>query len=399
MTGPLSGLRVLDLTSVLLGPYCTLLLGDMGAEVIKVESPAGDITRYVGPARHPGMAANFLNLNRNKRSIVLDLKLPAGREAVLRLAQTCDLLVHNMRPQAMADLGLTYDEVRTVNERIVYCGAYGFSEQGPYRGKPAYDDMIQGVSGLAAVQAYVAGEPQYVASAVADRTAGLVTLSAILMALYHRERTGQGQAIEVPMFETIVFGLMLEHMYGKSFDPPLGSAVYPRTTSVHRKPYRTADGYVCAVIYTDRHWQRFFGLAGRPELASDERFRDVSARTQHIDELYAMVADVLKQRTTAEWLAALEQADIPAVPLNSPDSLLSDPHLQSIEFFPMVDHPSEGRVRTIRNPITFSRSPGSIGRLAPRLGQDSREVLREVGYGEHEIDALLDQGVTFQPGA
>lgn len=396
MSGPLSGIRVLDLTTVIMGPYCTQLMGDMGAEVIKVESPDGDTTRHTGPARHPGMAALFLNVNRNKRSIVLDLKKPPGRSALLRLAQTCDVFIYSMRPRTIAKLGLTYEEVRAVNESIIYCATFGFGQDGPYRHKPAYDDMIQGLSGFAALQGRAEGEPQYIKSVIADKTTGMAALYSILAALYHRERTGEGQAIDVPMFETMVAHLMVEHLYGMAFDPPLGPAVYPRTTSPYRKPYPTTDGYICILPYSDKHWMRFFELAGRPDLVHDKRIRDVSERTKHIDELYKLVSELTETRTTAEWLDTLDRADIPAVPMNTTEDLFHDPHLDAVGFFELAEHPTEGMIRHTAIPTTFSETPGEIARFSPRLGEHSVEILTEVGYDADEIEALLENMVTVR---
>jgi crotonobetainyl-CoA:carnitine CoA-transferase CaiB-like acyl-CoA transferase len=397
--GPLSGVRVVDLTAVFLGPYCTQVLGDMGADVIKVESPDGDIVRGIGPARHHGMGPIHLSVNRSKRSLVLDLREPAGRAALLKIAAGADVFVHSMRPQAIARLGLTYGEVSAARPDIVYCAAYGFGEDGPYAGKPAYDDMVQGASGIAAVQGQMHGEPEYVTTVIADKTTGLSAAYAIVMALYHRQRTGEGQAIEVPMFETMVSYLLVEQLYGMTFEPTVGSAMYPRATSRYRRPYPTADGHICVVVYTDKHWEKLFELAGRPELVDDDRFRTISGRTQHIDELYKLVGEVIERRTTREWLQAFEEADIPAMALNSPEDLLDDPHLVERGFIRTLAHPTEGAIRTVGIPVKFSRTPGGIDRLAPTLGQHSGEVLAEAGYSDSDIDALVEAGVTIRPQA
>ncbi|MEE8247775.1 MAG: CoA transferase, partial [Alphaproteobacteria bacterium] len=265
MSGPLEGIRVLDLTAYLLGPFGTQILGDLGAEVIKVEPPEGDIMRRLGPSRHDGMAAVFLNLNRNKRSIVLDLKRAAGREALLRLAVGADVFIHNMRPKAIAALDLGYAAVSAANPKIVYCGTYGYRHDGPYGDKPAFDDMIQGASGMAALVGRQSGEPGYVPTAFIDKTVGMAAAYAILAALFYRERSGEGQELEVPMLETMVQFIMVEHLYGLTFEPPLGGAGYPRMLAPQRRPYRTRDGHICILPYTDRQWRRFLELAGRPE--------------------------------------------------------------------------------------------------------------------------------------
>jgi crotonobetainyl-CoA:carnitine CoA-transferase CaiB-like acyl-CoA transferase len=395
--GPLAGVRVVDLTAVFLGPYCTQILGDMGADVIKVESPAGDIVRGIGPARHEGMGALHLGVNRSKRSVVLDLRQPAGREALLKIAAGADVFVHSMRPGAIERLGCSYETVAAARPDIVYCAAYGFGEGGAYAGKPAYDDIVQGGSGFAALQGLVSGEPQYVTTVVADKTTGMAAAYAIAMALYHRERTGEGQAIEVPMFETMVSYLLVEQLYGMTFEPPLGNATYPRTTSPHRRPYRTADGYISVVVYTDAQWQRFFRLAGRPDLLDDDRFGTIAGRTQHIDDLYRVVGELLRPRPTAEWLRLLEQADIPAMAVKTTDELLEDPHLEDRELIRTVDHPTEGAIRSVGIPVSFSRTPGRVERMAPLLGEHGPEVLAEAGYSEAEIDELVQAGITVKP--
>ncbi|MCZ6524739.1 MAG: CoA transferase [Alphaproteobacteria bacterium] len=398
MSGPLEGIRVLDLTAYLLGPFGTQILGDLGAEVIKGEPPEGDIMRRLGPSRHDGMGAVFLNLNRNKRSIVLDLKREAGREALLRLAAGADVFIHNMRPKAIAALDLGYAAVSAANPKIVYCGTYGYRHDGPYGDKPAFDDMIQGASGMAALVGRQSGEPGYVPTAFIDKTVGMAAAYAILAALFHRERSGEGQELEVPMLETMVQFIMVEHLYGLTFEPPLGGAGYPRMLAPQRRPYRTRDGHICILPYTDRQWRRFLELAGRPEVLEDPRFASFGARSENIAELYELIGEVVPERTTAQWLERLDEAQIPAMAVTDPDDLPDDPHLKATGFFEIVEHPSEGALRNMAFPIRLSRSPGELRRLAPRLGEHGREVLGEAGFGEAEIAALIAAGVTVEGG-
>ncbi len=401
MSGPLAGVKIVDLTTVILGPYATQILGDLGADVIKIEPREGDNMRHAAPMKHAGMGHIFLHLNRNKRSLVLDLKRAAGRAALLRLARTADVLIYNVRPQAMARLNLTYDDVRQVNARIIYVGAYGFSQNGPYAAKPAYDDLIQGMVALPAIiEQAGADRPRFVPSTVADRITGLNAVNAVTAALFHRERSGQGQAIEVTMFESLAQFVLGDHMGGKTFEPPIGPMGYSRLLAEHRNPYATKDGYLCLLIYNDKQWRNFFRVLGREDaLESDPRFSTQASRSRHIADVYAFVAGQIRTRTSAEWLAALSAADIPVMPLNSLDDLLADPHLNQTGFFAVVDHPSEGKVRSMAVPSKWSQSPPGEPRPAPRLGEHSIEVLREAGYAEAEINAMIAAGVTITPHA
>ncbi|MCC6710182.1 MAG: CoA transferase [Gammaproteobacteria bacterium] len=396
MSGALDGVKVVDLTTVLMGPFATQQLGDMGADVIKVEPPSGDTSRNVGATRHRGMASGFLHCNRNKRAIVLDLKQAAGRDALLRLVAQADVLVYNVRPQAMARLRLTYADVAAVNSRIIYVGMFGYGQRGPYAAKPAYDDLIQGAVGIPSLVARVGdGVPRYVPVTMIDRTVGTAAVGQIAAALYRREKTGIGQSIEVPMFETMVPFVLGEHMAGQSYEPPLGPMGYSRLLARERTPFPTQDGYVCALIYTDSHWRSFFKELGQPErFDNDPRMADIGTRTAHIGDLYGMVADIMRTRSTAQWLAFFDKADIPAMRLNDLDSLYHDPHLEAVGYYETLEHPSEGLVHQLGHASTWSESPPSTRRLAPRLGEHSVEVLKEAGYGDDEIAAMLANGVT-----
>jgi formyl-CoA transferase len=395
LSGPLTGIRVVDMTMNVMGPYAAQILGDMGADICKIEPPEGDTLRGIGPARHKGMGPYFLNLNRNKRSLAIDLKKPAARDVLTALLRQADVLLYSFRPQAMARLGAAYDDVAAINPRIIYCGAFGFGQNGPYAARPAYDDLIQAAIGLPVIQARGIDEPTYVATAIADRAVGMMAASCVGAALYHRERTGEGQSIEVPMFEFMTQFVMGDHLYGMTFEPPLAKAGYPRMLDRHRKPYKTKDGYLGVLVYNDKHWSRFFALAGRPEMAADPRYATIAGRTQNISFLYAFLAETFATKTTAEWVRLLAEADIPAAPLNTPEGLIDDPHMRATGFFELVDHPSEGKIRTMGIPHRWSRSKPEIRHHAPRLGEHTVELLGEYGFPRREIDALLAERVVI----
>ena len=396
--GPLTGVRVVDLTSVVFGPYATQTLGDMGADVIKVEPPAGDIVRTAFPSRNPGMSGVFLNSNRNKRGIVLDLRKPEARAAVLRLIATADVFVHSMRPAAIAKLGLDYASVSAARPDIIYASAWGFRSNGPYADRPAYDDVIQGISGAADLPRRRGAEaPDFAPMVMADKVAGLHAISGITMALFHRERTGEGQQIEIPMFEAMTSFNFVEHLSGAVFEPPLAPAGYIRVLEPNRKPYRTRDGYMVVLPYNDKQCRGFFEAAGRPDLATDERFANAAARSRNVDQYYGLISELIAEKTTAEWVPLLSQADVPAIPVNTLEDVMVDEHLQATGFFQEYDHPSEGRVRTTAVPLHFEKTPGSATRLAPpRLGENTRDVLSENGFSDAEISALLESGAAGQ---
>jgi crotonobetainyl-CoA:carnitine CoA-transferase CaiB-like acyl-CoA transferase len=399
MPGPLKGVRVVEMTSVVLGPYACQTLGDLGADVVKIEPPEGDTNRNLGPHRnHANMSSLYLTCNRNKRSVVLDLKSKAGKEAALAIIRTADVVVHNFRPQAMERLGLGYGAVKGVNPKVVYCGTYGYAKSGPYGEKGALDDSIQAASGIAMLQSMVEGEPRYLPTIVADKTTGLMVVQAVLAALFHRERTGEGQEIEVPMFESMVSYVMTEHLWGQTFDPPIGTAGYVRLMSKHRRPYRAKDGLYLAVLpYWDAHWKVFAEKAGHPELVADPRFADMRTRLANIDASYAATAAIILERTRAEWVELLGETNVPMMVVNTLDGLIEDPHLVATGFWQTFEHPTEGKIRMSSSPMAFSGTPAEIRRLPPLLGEHSVEVLREAGFPPAAIDAMLAAGETKEP--
>jgi crotonobetainyl-CoA:carnitine CoA-transferase CaiB-like acyl-CoA transferase len=388
-SGPLSGIRVLDLTTVIMGPYGTRILGDMGADVIKIESPQGDSFRAYGPARHEGMGGSILNLHRNKRSVRLDLKDAGGRAALQRLIATADVLVHNLRPKAAARLGLAWPEVAAINPRLVLCAARGFSEAGPYGDKAAYDDLMQAGSGFAALNQELYGEPRYAPTAWCDKIAGQAIVHAVLAALFHRERGGGGQQVEVPMFETAIDFMLAEHFGPGAFEPPLGPPGFPRQLSPRRKPYRTRDGWACILPYSDRNWQDFFAFIADPDAADDPRYATVALRVKNIDSLYALLEEHAPRHTTGEWIAFCDRVSIPCMPVLRLGDLKDDPHVVAVGLMETAEHPTEGTYRQVRSPLRFSATPYVLRRHAPRVGEHTREVLLEAGLSGREVDALV----------
>jgi crotonobetainyl-CoA:carnitine CoA-transferase CaiB-like acyl-CoA transferase len=399
--GPLQGVKVVDMTTVLMGPYAAQMLGDYGADVIKVESLDGDVTRLIGPTRHPGMGPVFLNTNRSKRSIALDLKNPRGRDAVLRLIRSADVLLYNVRPQAMVRLQLGYDIVSSINPRLIYAGVFGFGQDGPYAAKPAYDDLIQGATALPALMAQTGdGVPRYVPNALVDRIVGLTAVGAICASLVHRDRTGVGQRLDIPMFETMAGFVLGDHMGGLTYEPPLDKGGYARHLSRDRRPYRTADGHICVIVYNDKQWASFFEATGRDDLRENPVFSTFAGRSANINTVYAELARIFETKTTAEWIDLLTKADIPVMPMHDLESILQDPHLAATGFFPVVDHPSEGKIRSMKASARWSETPSEPSRLAPRLNEHRDEILKEVGYSEEEIAALVRDGATLAaPGS
>lgn len=394
---PLDGVRVVDLTNVLMGPAATQVLADYGADVIKVESPGGDIMRHAGHMRNPGMGPVYLHANRNKRSIVIDLKKPEGRDTLLALAATADIFVHNVRPAAMERLGLGYPAFSAINARLIYLALVGFDQQGPYAPFPAMDDVIQGASGIAGLHVQYCGEPRYVPMVMVDRYCAINAAQVALAALFMRERTGRGQSIEVPMFESMVQAVLGDHMGGETYEPPAGPMGYARLLTPHRKPFKTCDGYIALIVYTDAQWQAFFDVVGEPHrFTSDPRFTTAAARAQNHDHAYAMLSEFLIERTTDEWIALLRERDIPCMPMHDLHGVMDDPHLQTVGFFETLNHPSEGRVRAMRVTSRWSDADVSVYRHAPRAGEQSVEVLREAGFAQDRIDKLLSSRAVTQ---
>ncbi len=393
--GPLHGFRILDLTNVLFGPFGTQTLGDWGAEVIKVEGISGDLWRYTGQYRHRGMGGQFMAVNRNKRSIAVDLKQPEGKAVLERLVSSADALVSNIRPAGLARLGFDYAHCRSLNPRIVYVTATGFGQDGPWAARPAFDEIIQAASGFAAAVGSD-DEPQFVSSLVADKICGMALTSAVSAALLHRERSGEGQMVEVPMLETLAALNSIEMLGGLAFVPPIGPTGYDRMKE--RRPARTKDGWLTMLPYTAEHWCAFFEAVGRPECIEEFGIRDPAQRAKNIGRLYALMRDIAPSRTTGEWEALLLELDIPHSAFTRLDELREQPHLKAVALFQELEHPTEGTILQARPPVRFSASPAGIDRLPPRLGEHTRELLAEAGYAADAIDRLVQAGVVAEPG-
>ncbi len=393
MPSPLEGYTVLDLSSMVLGPLAAQYLGDFGADVIKIEAPEGDLMRSIGPRRSPGMAAFFLNNNRNKRGIVLDLKIAEAREVFLTLVRRSDVLLHSVRADAAVRLGITYAELRTQNPKLIYCHVKGYSDAGLYAGRPAYDDVGQAQSGLAALQAVVAGEPRYMPTILADKVTAVHASQAVVAALLHRERTGQGQELHVPMFETMAAFNTVEHLWGEIFVPPLAPTGYVPISTASRRPFRTRDGeYICVLPYNQAHWLRFCKVVGDPGLTDDPKLATFAARQADQPGFWAEVGRRIAERDAADWLDALTKADIPCGRVNSIQNLLTDPHLESLNFWQTKEHPTEGTLRVTGYPIPFPASPLPNPRLPPGLGEHTDEIMRHIGLSAAEIEHLRNIG-------
>jgi len=395
-SGPLAGVRVVDITAVLMGPSATQMLADLGADVVKIEAPSGDATRKIGPGGDEKMGPIYLGLNRNKRSLVLDLKKPEGREILLKLVAQADVLTYNVRPAAMARLGLTYEDLSAINPRLVYVGMFGFSQRGRYAPSPAFDDLIQAATAMpSAMAASIDGTPRFVPMNLVDRSVGLYAFGVIASALFARERSGRGQRVDIPMFETMVPYVLGDHLYGNKFVPSQGEFGYPRLLSTARRPFRTKDAFVCCVIYQDHHWKAFLDILGKSEMyTSDPRLATITTRTNHADELNAFVEKHLAEKTTAEWRELLKDADVPVFPVHTFDSLLEDPHLRDIGFFREETLPSVGTIRETAVPSEWHGTPPTDYRPPPTLGQHSVELLRELGYDEATIARFIASEVT-----
>jgi crotonobetainyl-CoA:carnitine CoA-transferase CaiB-like acyl-CoA transferase len=398
--GPLTGYRVIDMTTVVAGPYAMQIIADLGADVIKVEGREGDLMRGAGPTRHHAdMAPIYLNLNRNKRAVALDLGHESAKRALRALIAGADAFVTNVRPQGMARLGFDEPAVRALRADIVYVHIVGFGSQGAYAGRQAYDDLVQAASGIADLipKTERGGPPRFVPSLMADKATGLHAVYGLLAALLHRERTGEGQFVEVPMLEAVTSFNLVEHLYGHVHVPPSGQWGYTRMLTPNRRPFQTADAFIAIMPYTDKHWPLFFEVAGRAELWDRWRNADIKDRTAHVDELYATIGQVTRSRTTAEWMELLDAHNIPCMRVNRLEDLPDDPHLQQVGFFEQLEHPDEGSYTTLRHPVRFSRNQTPLRHHPPRLGADGRAVLAEIGVSDTEFDRMVEEGAVALP--
>ncbi|MCB1510632.1 MAG: CoA transferase [Hyphomicrobiaceae bacterium] len=386
--GPLTGFRVLDLTVNVLGPLATQLLGDLGADVIKIEVPTGDPMRHFGPRKKPNMASHFLNLNRSKRSLTLDLKRPEARDALFRLIDTADVFVHNMRNKAAERLAFGPDAVRQRNPNIIYAYATGYRADGPKRDRPAFDDIIQGESGIAGILQRATGTPAYIPYAIADKLCGVYLASSVSAALVARERGAGGQVVHVPMLETMVSFNLADHLWGTTYSDRSEDAGYPRMFTRERRPLRTLDGHICLMAVTDDQWNRVFAAIGRDELIGNEKFADMDGRSTNVEELYSIVSEEITKRTTNEWRRRLDEYDLPNAPMKSLTDVLDDAYLRETGMIRCYDHPDGETYTALGFPLHFSETPGGMKRVPPSLGEHSIELLTEVGFSEDEITKI-----------
>ena len=387
---PLEGVKVLDLTTVIMGPFTTQVLGDFGADIIKIEDPDGDMTRDIGPSKTSKMSSMFLGVNRNKRSLVLNLKKPEAKVALWKLIEGADIIVHNIRPQKIAALGFDPDTVLSKNPKIIYVGLHGYREDGPYGGLPAFDDVIQGQSGIAGAFETRDGKASLVPTVMADKSVGLMASTGLLAAYIQRLKTGKGSYLEVSMFEGMVGYTLIEHHYGATFVPPLDQIGYPRALSPNRKPYQSADGYICILPYTNQQWINFFKIIKRPELLKDKRYSSVKERSKDINFLYEIVGQSVINKTNKEWAELLKKYEIPHGLVNRLEDLKDDPHLKELNFFRPYNHPTEGALEVPDSAFRFNRESLPVRRHQPKLGEHSNDILKEAGFKDDEIIKILN---------
>jgi crotonobetainyl-CoA:carnitine CoA-transferase CaiB-like acyl-CoA transferase len=391
--GPLKGIKIIDASSVLMVPYCTKLLADMGAEIIKIETLDGDITRHIGPTVNKGMGAVFLNINRNKKSVCIDLKSPEGRLIIYKLIKISDVFVSNIRKNALAKIGLTHSHFKKINPKIITANAVGFSSKGPYSGLPAFDDTIQAISGMAAYQEVYSNQPSYTSGATADKVTGLMLGMSIISALFQREKKGIGTQLEVPMMETMVDFTLVEHLYGYNFIPPKAPPIYPRQSSPNRRPYKTLDGYIAVMPYSDEQWLRFFKLIKKENIFQDPKYSSAESRNENIDKLYFIMSESLEKEKTDYWIKNLKQNDIPATKVNFPEDIFNDKHLKETSFFKKSKHPTEGDLLSPNFPVEFDEDRNEDTLHAPNLGENTKDILSDLGFSEFEIENLASKGV------
>jgi crotonobetainyl-CoA:carnitine CoA-transferase CaiB-like acyl-CoA transferase len=393
---PLKGIRILDLTSVVVGPAATWRLSQYGAEIVKLESPDGDLMRGLGGLSPTGQHAGaYLHFNRNKRNICLDLKKSGARDVVARLVASADVIVANMRPQALERLGLDAVSIRTKHPEKVYCLITGYGSDGPYAGQPTYDSVVQGVTGMAGLALARDGTPSYVPMLICDHVVGEIAAGAILAAVLQCQLSGTGTSIEIPMFETMAAFVLQEHLAQHSFDPPVGPIGDQRLLSPHNKPVQTADGWISFTINTDSQVRAFLKACGRNDLLDDARFATVGSRAKFVTEWFAIRGAPLTAKTTTEWLAIFQGADIAAMPCHTLETLCQDPHLEAVGLVTFEQHPTEGRSAAIRSSIRFDGDFPSTGTPAQPRGQQTRSILAELGYAPGEIDTLTSSGAAL----
>lgn len=386
-TGPLSGVRIVDMSAIILGPYATQILGDLGAEIIKIEDAGGDMMRFAGNSTTPAMGPLYMRVNRNKQSVELNLRMESAKKALEDIVRTADAFFTNVRPDGLKRLGIDYEWAKGINPEIVYVQCVGFGSQGPYCGLQAYDDTVQAAAGITELipRSSDTEEPRYLPILIADKTAGLHAVYATIAGLFHRQRTGEGQFIEVPMFESLASFTLIEHMYGNTYIPPNGPVSYPRIIEPNRKPYKTKDGYISIVPYRDEHWVRLFEMAGRTDVMSDPRFATFTGRTENISQLYGKISEISESKTTGEWMTLLEKAQIACMPIAKLSELVDDKHLKAVDFFQIRTHPTEGQYYSMKHPVSFSKTPAAVRLDPPRVGEHNVEVLKGLGYSDEEI--------------